>query len=61
VTSDPLDRAATELLVCAVCGSVSEDGEGWKAEIGMDENDEGEVVVFCPACWRAEFEERPEG
>ena len=48
----------TDPLVCANCGTVSEDGEGRKAEIAMDENDEGEVVVFCPVCWESEFRDK---
>ena len=28
----------TDVLVCAECGAVSDDGDGWKAEIGMDDN-----------------------
>jgi len=32
----------TDVLVCAECGAVSDDGDGWKAEIGMDDNDESE-------------------
>jgi hypothetical protein len=38
-------------LVCAECGSVSADGEGWQARVA----DEGEVVAHCPPCAAREF------
>ena len=45
-------------LVCSECGEMSEDGEGWKAELAVAlQKDEGrhEVAVFCPECWSREF------
>lgn len=32
----------TDVLVCAECGAVADDGDRWKAEIGMDDNDKSE-------------------
>ena len=45
-------------LVCAECRRTSSDGEGWRAELGLDLEDEREpeeVAVYCPACWQREF------
>ncbi len=45
-------------LVCTDRGETSEDGEGWKAELGVDlleEVEPDEVAVFCPECWSREF------
>ena len=45
------------MLECVECGRVSGDGEGWRAEIANDPEDDepAEVAVYCPACWEREF------
>jgi hypothetical protein len=50
-------------LICIECGETTEDGEGWKAELGVkllnenefDEQGPSEVTIFCPSCWSSEF------
>ena len=37
---------------------MSENGEGWKAELAVDLRDEAdpdEVAVYCLECWEIEF------
>ena len=38
------------MLVCVECGSVSADGDGWRAEIANDPSDDepAEVAVYAP-------------
>ncbi len=48
-------------LICIECGDTSEDGEGWKAELAVvfeDEEEPGEVAVYCPQCSEREFGSR---
>ena len=54
----PVSSGAGE-LVCQECGATSEDGRGWKAEPAPDllgGLDGDEVALYCPTCWRREFE-----
>jgi hypothetical protein len=55
----PIESPAVKALelVCVECGATSEDGAGWKAEVAVDheQQDEDELVVYCPACWDGEF------
>ena len=46
-----------QTLTCIECDKTSEDGVGWRAEIGVDiDNEEpDEVAVFCSECWEREF------
>ncbi len=56
--SYPASVTPTEAkLVCLECGTRSEDGAGWRAEVVVDvDGDESdEVVVYCPGCWQSEF------
>lgn len=40
------------------CGVESDDGQGWRALIGEEDDDSLMVAVFCPACVAREFGER---
>lgn len=41
-------------LVCSVCAAES-DGRATGALLGVEDDDDVTVEVFCPACLRAEF------
>jgi endogenous inhibitor of DNA gyrase (YacG/DUF329 family) len=48
------DTATT--LRCAECGTESTEGaRGWRALLGVDDDDREEVVVLCPTCANREF------
>jgi hypothetical protein len=57
--ADRLDPRAAQLpfLRCVECGTVSPDGQGWRAFVGgeLDPDDVAEVLVFCPDCAAAEI------
>lgn len=44
-------------LACTACGTTTEDGTGWRAEIAPDDAgaDVPEIAVYCPECWEREF------
>jgi hypothetical protein len=50
------------VLVCAECGVRSRGAAvGWRAGWGrdfLDEDEQPEVLVFCPSCWYREFEDK---
>lgn len=48
--------------MCVECGTRSEDGAGWRAEvvIDVDGHKPDEVVIYCPGCWQFEFGSMPE-
>lgn len=46
------DVEAGKPLVCAECGTISEDdAKGWRAYLDVDD----EAVTFCPECAEREF------
>jgi hypothetical protein len=58
------ETQAMQVLVCAECGCRSDEAaRGWKVYLAGDSgepDDEGEVVVFCPACVAREFGWHPQ-
>ena len=45
------------MLEFVECGRVSADGDGWRAEIAIDPDDDepAEVAVYCAVRWEREF------
>jgi hypothetical protein len=51
-------REAGSVIPYAECGAESEElAAGWRASLAgdLDEEDEGEALLFCPECARREF------
>jgi hypothetical protein len=51
-------RMVGTALVCMECGADSDaQAQGWRAYLVPAEDDEpeGDILVFCPACARREF------
>jgi hypothetical protein len=44
-------RTGPGAIECEVCGRLAIETErGWQGLIGINDHDENEVIIYCPAC-----------
>jgi hypothetical protein len=58
-TKEPRRPLKPTFVQCEECGRIDLDGAGSKADV-VDEHEvdahANELVVYCPSCWKREFE-----
>jgi len=48
-------------MTCAECGAdADEQAQGWRAMLGLEDDDTVVTVVLCPECAEREFGAKPE-
>ena len=56
------DRLTTRLMRCDQCGAESDErARGWRAMLGLEDDDTVVTVVLCPVCAERDFGTGPSG